>query len=107
NVIVAGEIGGVQVTTTRPFSLSADDDVVDSGEADITTEDITPFLTLLGDGAGVGSPVPVTARVSLGRERDGTLLNVAGDVAGNRVQARLVVRSRADIGGEVSTERLS
>ncbi|RDI60711.1 AsmA family protein [Microvirga subterranea] len=107
NVTLAGDIGGVQVTTTRPFSLSADDDVVDSGEADVTTADITPFLQLLGDGAGVSSPVPVKGRVTLGRTRDATLLDVSGQVSGNPVQAKLAVRSRSDIGGEVSTETLS
>lgn len=107
NVTLAGDIGGVQVTTTRPFSLSADDDVVDSGEADITTADITPFLHLLGDGAGVSSPVPVKGRVTLGRARDATLLDVSGLVARNPVQAKLAVRSRSDIGGEISVEALS
>lgn len=107
NVTLAGDIGGVQVTTTRPFSLSADDDVVDSGEADVTTADITPFLQLLGDGAGVSSPVPVKGRVTLGRTRDATLLDVSGQVSNNPVQAKLAVRSRSDIGGEISTETLS
>jgi uncharacterized protein involved in outer membrane biogenesis len=107
NVTLAGDIGGVRVTTTRPFALSADDDVVDSGEADVTTSDITPFLQLLGDGAGVSSPVPVKGRVSLGRTRDATLLDVSAQVANNPVQAKLAVRSWSDIGGEVSVDTLS
>lgn len=107
NLIVSGDVGGVLITTARPFSLSADDDVVDSGEAEIATTDITPFLTLLGDGAGVGSPVPAKARVTLGRERDATLLDITGEVSANPVQAKLAVRSRSEIQGEVSAERLS
>ena len=107
NVTVSGDIGGVLITTTRPFALSADDDVVDSGEADIATLDLTPFLLLLGDGAGVKSPVPAKARVTLGRVRDATLLDLTGQIANNPVQAKLTVRSRSDIGGEVSVERLS
>ena len=44
NVTLAGDIAGVKVATTRPFALSAGDEVVDSGEAEIETADITPFL---------------------------------------------------------------
>jgi hypothetical protein len=107
NVTVAGEIAGMQVTTMRPFALSASDDVVDSGEAEIVTPDITPFLLLLGDGAGVSPPVPVQARITLGRERDASLFAITGQVSGNAVQARLAARSRSEINGEVSLERLS
>ena len=53
------------MTTNRPFALSAGDDVVDSGEAEISASDVTPFLVLLGDGAGVTPPVPVCALVRL------------------------------------------
>lgn len=107
NVTVAGDVGGVKLTTKRPFALSADDDVVDSGEAEIAAEDIAPFLQLLGDGAGVASPVPAQARITLGRERDASLLTVTGQVARSNVQARLAVRSRSDITGDVSLDRLS
>lgn len=106
NVTVAGDVAGVTIATTRPFALGADDDVVDSGEADLSTDDIVPFLLLLGDGAGVNPPVPVRARVTLGRERDASLLNVTGQVSGHAVQARLAVRSRSDVTGEVSLDRL-
>ena len=81
--------------------------MVDSGEAEISTADITPFLQLLGDGAGVASPVPANGRVTLGRERGATLLDITGKVANNNVQARLVAASRSEIGGEVSLERVS
>ncbi|HZW46269.1 MAG TPA: AsmA-like C-terminal region-containing protein, partial [Microvirga sp.] len=94
-------------TTSRPFALSASDDVVDSGEAEFVTADITPFMLLLGDGAGVKPPVPVNARVTLGRVRDASHLDIAGQVAGNAVQASLNVRSRSEIDGEVSLDRLS
>ena len=107
NVTLTGDIAGVQVATTRPFALSQNDDVVDSGEAEISTPDITPFLLLLGDGAGVAPPVPVNGRVTLGRERGASLLDINGKVSGNNVQARLVAVSRSEISGEVSLERLS
>lgn len=107
NVTLTGDIAGMRVATTRPFALSEGDDVVDSGEAEITTPDITPFLQLLGDGAGVAPPVPVTGRVTLGRERGSTLVEVNGKVSNDPVQARLVVASRSDISGEVSLGRLS
>jgi hypothetical protein len=107
NVVVEGTIGGVRVSTNRPFALSAGDDVVDSGEAEIETIDITPFLVLLGDGAGVDPPVPVHARITLGRERDASSVLVSGRIAGNAVEADLVVRSRADITGNVVLDELS
>jgi hypothetical protein len=87
--------------------LSENDDVVDSGEAEFVTLDIAPFMLLLGDGAGVRPPVPVNARVTLGRVRDASHLDVTGRVAGNAVQASLNVRSRSEINGEVSLDKLS
>ena len=107
NLTIAGDVAGVRIATRRPFSLSEGDDVVDSGEAEISTADIAPFLQLLGDGAGVASPVPANGRVTLGRERGATLLDITGKVANNNVQARLVAASRSEIGGEVSLERVS
>lgn len=107
NVTLEGNVGGAKVTTARPFTLTVDDDVVDSGAAEIETSDITPFLLLLGDGAGVSPPVPVKAQVTLGRERDATLLDIRGQVADSKVQARLAARSREDISGEISLDKLS
>ncbi|MFL5194228.1 MAG: AsmA family protein, partial [Microvirga sp.] len=37
NVTLAGDIAGVKVATTRPFALSEADDVVDSGEVEVST----------------------------------------------------------------------
>jgi uncharacterized protein involved in outer membrane biogenesis len=107
NVTVEGEVGGVKVHTTRPFALGSGDDVVDSGEATLTAADVTPFLVLLGDGAGVDPPVPVQLKVGLGRERDASQLDVTGRIADGAVQARLAVRSRADVTGTVTLDRLS
>ncbi|NIX76448.1 AsmA family protein [Microvirga terricola] len=108
NMTIAGDVGGVKVATSRPFALSADDDVVDSGEAELSTSDLTPFMALLGEGAmGGSSAVPAKARVTLGRERDATLFDISGQVAGNPVQGRLSARSRSDIAGEISVEKLS
>ncbi len=64
NVTLDGDVGGVQIATTRPFTLSAGDDVVDTGEADLTAADVSPFLVLLGDGANVGPPVPIKTRIT-------------------------------------------
>ena len=107
NVTVAGDVAGAKISTLRPFALSDNDDVVDNGEAEFVTADVTPFMLLLGDGAGVKPPVPVNARVTLGRVRDASHLDVTGQVAGNAVQASLNVRSRSEIDGEVSLEKLS
>ena len=106
NVTLAGDLAGVALTTIRPFALSTGDDVVESGEAEIATADISPFLTLLGEGAAVAG-VPVAARIVLGRERDASLVQVAGKVSGESVQARLAVRSRSDVTGSITLERLS
>ncbi|HEX8666232.1 MAG TPA: AsmA family protein [Beijerinckiaceae bacterium] len=106
-VTVEGEVGGVKVHTTRPFALGSGDDVVDSGEATLATPDVTPFLVLLGDGAGVDPPVPVQIKVGLGRERDASQLDVTGRIADGAVQARLAVRSRADVTGTIAVDRLS
>ncbi len=107
NVTVAGDVGGVRINTTRPIALAAGDEVVDSGEADLTAADVTPFLVLLGDGAGVDPPVSLQLRVSLGRERDATLAMISGRVADAGLQARLSARTRADVTGTVAVDRLS
>ncbi|HEY7383736.1 MAG TPA: AsmA family protein [Beijerinckiaceae bacterium] len=107
NVTVAGDVGGVRVNTTRPIALGAGDDVIDSGEADLNTADITPFLVLLGDGAGVEPPVPAQLRVTLGRERDASLVMLSGRVADAGIQARLWGRTRSEVSGTVTAERLS
>jgi AsmA-like C-terminal region len=107
NITVAGDIGGVRIDTTRPIALGSGDDVVDAGEADVSAADVTPFLALLGDGAGVEPPVPVRAHVKLGRERDAPLLVVSGRIGDAAVDARLSARARSDIGGTVTVDRLS
>ena len=56
----------------------------------------------------MSGPLPVKAQVTLGRERDATLLDISGRIGGDsKVQARLLVRSRAEIDGEISLEQLS
>ena len=107
NVTLSGDVAGVRIATTSPFALSAGDDVIESGEAQISTADIGPFLALLGDGAIASAPVPVDARVVLGRENDATLLRVGGKAGGGNLDARLAVRSRADVTGTVDLDRLS
>lgn len=107
NVTVAGDVGGVRINTTRPIALDVGDDVIDSGEADLSTADITPFLVLLGDGAGIEPPVPAQIRVSLGRERDASLVMLSGRIADGGIQARLWGRTRSEVSGTVTAERLS
>jgi hypothetical protein len=103
----SGDIAGARVATAQPFMLSLDDDAIESGAADIAGPDIAPFAMLLGTGIDVQSPLPVQARVSL--ERDGGLpvLALGGRLANEAVQARLQIRSRSEISGEVTLDRLS
>jgi hypothetical protein len=107
NVMLAGDIGGVRIVTTRPFALGVADDVIESGEADLQTADLRPFMVLLDDGASLSAPVPVEARVALQREQDASLVVVDGKVAGDAVRARLAVRSPADVSGSITLDRLS
>ncbi|WP_112662559.1 AsmA-like C-terminal region-containing protein [Microvirga flavescens] len=107
NVTLSGDVGGLTVTTKRPFALSAADDVVDSGEVEVQSADILPFLRLMGDSSGIVSPVPASGRMVLGRERDATLIDISGTVASEPVQARLTARARSEINGEISLQRLS
>ena len=107
NVTVSGDVGGVAVKTTRPIGLAGGDEVVDSGEIDVAAADVTPFLVLLGDGAGVEPPIPVQLKIALGRERDATLVSAGGKIADAAVQVRLSARTRSDVSGTVEVERLS
>jgi hypothetical protein len=107
SVTATGEIGGVKVATTRPFSLATGDDVVDAGEATLSADDVTPFLVLLGDGAGVSPPVPLQLRVTLGRDRNQSRFAVSGRVAGEGVEASVIAGSRSDVTGTLAVDRLS
>ncbi|HEX2134573.1 MAG TPA: AsmA-like C-terminal region-containing protein [Microvirga sp.] len=103
----SGDIAGVRVTVAQPFALSAEDDVVDSGAADIAGGDVTPFLALFGRGAAAPGPVPVQVRATLAREGGAPLLAVVGRIADQSVQARLAVRSLSEVSGSVIVDRLS
>ncbi|HKH96802.1 MAG TPA: AsmA-like C-terminal region-containing protein, partial [Beijerinckiaceae bacterium] len=107
NVTAEGEVGGVRVHTTGPFALGSGDDVIEGGEATLTTRELNPFLVLLGDGAGMDAPVAAELRVTLGRERDASLFTVSGRIAEGAVQVRLAARSRDDVTGTIAVDRLS
>jgi len=107
NLTGSGDIGGVRVTTTQPFALSAEDDLIDSGAVEIAGPDIAPFAMLLGKGIDFQGPLPVQARVSLGREGGVPLFTVDGRLANEALQARLSVRSSSEVSGEVAVDRLS
>jgi hypothetical protein len=107
NVSFSGDIAGTRLETTRPFALGALDDVIESGEADIRTTDLGPFLALLGNGAATPGAVPAELRVSLARERDASVVTLDGKVFGEAVQGRLSVRSSSEMSGQVTLDRLS
>ncbi|MGO4705677.1 AsmA family protein [Microvirga sp. 2MCAF38] len=106
NITLSGDVGGATISTKRPFTLSAADDAVDTGEVEFVSADLTPFLRLLSDNVGT-APAPAKGRLTLGRERDATLLDVTGTVAGEPIQGRLTARSRSEISGEISLQRVS
>jgi hypothetical protein len=107
NLSVAGEVAGLRVATPRPFALTGDEALAESGEAEVATADITPFLAFLGEGAAPDGATPVQARITLGREGGAALLTITGRIANEAAQARLLVRSRADVSGTVALDRLS
>jgi hypothetical protein len=107
SVTVAGDLAGARIATLRPFAYDTFDGVVDTGEADVTAADLTPFLTLMGEGAAGGGPVPVQARIAVTREGDATVLQIGGRVVGEGVEARLLARSRAEVTGRIGVDRLS
>jgi hypothetical protein len=106
SVTLRGDVAGARLATLRPFAFDTVDGVVDGGEADVNAADITPFLTLMGEGAAGGAPVPVQGRVSVAREGNATLLQIGGRVAGVGVNARLLARSRSETTGQVAVDRL-
>lgn len=106
DLTVAGNAGDVRVATTRPFWLGPDA-TFEGGEADLSSQDATPFLGLFGEGAIVAGPIPAQLRVTLGRERDAALVAAKGRIAGGEVDAQFAMRSRADISGTIALDRLS
>jgi uncharacterized protein involved in outer membrane biogenesis len=107
NVSVSGDMGGVQIATARPFALSPSEELVDSGEMSLTSPDITPFLALLGDGATVQPPVPLQARLTLGRDAEASQVVANGQVAGSAFEAQFALRSRNDVNGNITLDSLS
>lgn len=107
NITASGDLAGVGITTPRPFALGSGDAVVDSGELALATADSRPFAVLLGEGAGADAPVPAQLRVTLGRQREGSTVAVAGKIADSSVEARLLTRSRTDTTGSATLDRLS
>ena len=100
-----GDVGGIEVRTTRPFALELDDDIVESGEADFVSADVIPFVVLLGD--DVNPPVPARLHAVLGREGGAPLVTLSGHLADNAVQAKLSGRSMREVSGAISLDRLS
>lgn len=101
-----GEMAGLRFATGAPLAFGRGDDVVESGDVTALSDNINPFLSLMGDGAAPASAVPIDLRVVLGRDRDGPQYTVAGKVAGETVEARLAQRQRGEIGGSVAVSSL-
>lgn len=107
NVAADGDVGGVAIRTARPFAFGLGDDMMGSGEADLSAADVTPFLTLLGAKVGMDPPIPAQLRVTLGQERGELLVSVSGHIAEEAVEANLLARSLNDISSTASLDRLS
>jgi len=106
DLLLSGEAGGLRIATVRPFTLGPDD-AIEGGEADLSSDDLSPFLPLLGEGAGVAGPVPAQLRVTLGRERDAIQVAAKGRIAGSALEARLSGRPVAEVEGTIALERLA
>jgi hypothetical protein len=106
NLILTGNVAGTRLTTSTPMALGGGDDRFDSGAVEATSLDAAPLLSLLGYG-NTAQPVPLQLTVSFGRDRETSLLNLSGQVAGNPVQGRAFVRTLSDFDGEISVARLS
>lgn len=106
-VTLDGNLAGLKLTTARPFVLNADDNGIDGGEAQVNAADASALMVLLGVKAGLNSPGPLDARIAFGREADATLLDLSGQVAGSAIQGRLKARTRSDIDGNLTLDRLS
>ncbi|MDB5511713.1 MAG: hypothetical protein JWR08_1196 [Enterovirga sp.] len=102
---VAGEIGGLRVATPKPLLLNAAEDGFESGETELRSDDLTPFLAAFGQ--PVTGPVPVAVFGRLARVAGVPRVELAGRVAGSNVEAELFGTSRSDLSGTVSLGRLS
>jgi uncharacterized protein involved in outer membrane biogenesis len=108
NVTLSGDVGGAQIATSQPFALSPSEELVNSGEVSLASQDITPFLVLLGEGAAaVQAPVPLQARLTLGRDADALQIVANGEVAGSAFEAHFATRSRTEVNGNVTLDALS
>jgi hypothetical protein len=106
-VTAGGDLAGLRLATIRPFVYLNEEGVLDGGEATLGTADLRPVLLLLGGGDAAGAPVPAELRLSLSRDRAASVLAMAGRVAGEPVQARLVATGFRDIAGEIGLGAVS
>jgi len=98
------DIAGLQVSTSRPFELGGDDDVLERGEVEITSADASGLLPLIGAPATGPAPLSLKAVVS----RPGPLrVGLVGRVAGEEVSAELSGSSPGEITGLATLGRLS
>ncbi len=104
---ISGEVAGLRVTTSRPVTLDTQDRDLVGGEFDLTSDDLSPMLSLAGEGVAPGRAVPAALHLKLAREAGAMRLAAEGKVAGGTVTANLEGASPDALSGSLRTERLS
>lgn len=104
---ISGEVAGLRVATSRPLTLDAQDRDLAGGEFDLASDDLSPMLSLAGEGVAPGRAVPAALHLKLAREADRTRISAEGRIAGGAVTADLAGASPDALSGSLRTERLS
>ncbi|WP_375457693.1 AsmA-like C-terminal region-containing protein [uncultured Enterovirga sp.] len=101
---LTGDVAGLRLASAEPVRLGPDDDTIEAGSGEVSADDASRFLALLG--LSVRSSVPLALRATLagtGPPR----VTLRGRVAGETLEAELSGTSLAEIGGRATMSRLS
>lgn len=104
---ISGEVAGLRVATSRPVTLDAQDRDLVGGEFDLASDDLSPLVSLAGEGVAPGRAVPAALHLKLTSEAGATRIAAEGKLAGGAVTADLAGSSPDALSGSIRLERLS
>ncbi|WP_264050530.1 AsmA family protein [Methylobacterium flocculans] len=104
---LSGSVAGLTLATAEPLRFEAGAELPRSGEVQLATPDLAPFLAL----AGAAGPLPALGAaevtLSLSRAGDAARAGLVGRVGGQPVSGDLTRAPDGAIGGDLALARLS
>jgi hypothetical protein len=103
----SGDVAGLRVQTTRPFSIDTITREIWDGEVNIAAGDARPAMALFGQGDGSGPPIPADLRLSVTRDGASSILSLGGRIAGDPFRGRIEIPGAGAMSGQFEVAELS